>query len=342
MTKYAWAVLLLLPLAAFAAEDDPTVVAKIGEESVTLEELDRTITARLIQMRQQKYDLRRGALLQLIATRLFEREAASRDLAVEDLFKTEVELKAGVPTEREIQAFYDRNKARVTQLRGKTLEESKTVIEQMLRREKMVARQQAYIEGLMEAAGVKLLLQAPRLDVPVPAGEPARGPEDAPVTVVQFSDYQCGFCKQVHPAIEEILAEYAGKVRFVYRDYALHFHQRAFPAAKAARCAGDQGKYWEYHNDLLEVPSALDDADLKNRAVKLNLDPAAFNECYASDRHDEAIDTGLADGKTLGVTGTPTFFINGRMMVGLSSKEDFTAIVDEELAARKKNPDSRN
>jgi protein-disulfide isomerase len=250
---------------------------------------------------------------------------------MQDLLKQEIEQKVSPPTDEEVQAFYDQNKDRSREIRGKSAEEAKPLIAQMMLQRKMMERQMEYINQLREDAKVRMMLEPPRLDVPVPASEPSRGPADAPVTMVEFSDFQCGYCKRVHPTVEQLLAEYGDRIRFVYRDFALAFHPRAVPAAKAARCAGDQGKYWEYHKNLLEQQGDLENADLERRAGELGLDQAAFSACLASDRHDQAIQSGMQDGEAIGVTGTPTFFINGRMLVGLKSKEGFAAIIEEEL-----------
>jgi protein-disulfide isomerase len=160
------------------------------------------------------------------------------------------------------------------------------------------------------------------------------GPADAPITIVEWSDYQCPFCKRAHPTIEQVLTEYKDKVRFIYLDYPLPFHQMAMPAAQAVHCAEDQGKFWEYHKSLFETAGDLSTADLTKRAADLGLDGPAFQACTDSKKHDDLIKKNYDDGAALGVTGTPAFFINGRMLVGAQPIEEFRELINDELSRK--------
>lgn len=314
------------------AKDDAVVVARIGGQEVTLAEIDETITPQLLQIEQQKYDLRLQALEQYIAKTLLEREAGSREIDLKELYEIQIRQKVTEPTDDEVSLYFEQNKHSNRNFQGKTLETARPMVVQTLMQQRMIERQNAYIDELKANAKVRVVFDPPRMEVPTPAGEPSRGPADAPVTIVEFSDYQCGYCKKVHTAVEQIIGEYGDSVRFVYRDYALPFHQGAVPAARAARCAGEQGHYWEYHNDLLENPGDLSIDDLVGRAGKIDLDQAAFSDCLSSARFKDEIDSGTADGLKIGVTATPTFFINGRMVAGAATRDEFAAIIDEELA----------
>jgi protein-disulfide isomerase len=154
------------------------------------------------------------------------------------------------------------------------------------------------------------------------------------VTIVEFTDYQCPYCHRAQTVIDDVLSRYPGKVRLVHLDFPLDGHPGATPAARAARCAGEQGKFWEYHRSLMTAPGALDDADLKSRAASLHLSASSFGRCLSSDRHDAAIQASLEEGESLGVTGTPAYFVNGRMLSGARPLEDFTQLIDAELAGR--------
>ena len=131
--------------------------------------------------------------------------------------------------------------------------------------------------------------------------------------------------------VEDLLKQYPDKVRLVYRDYPLQFHPQAFPASEAAHCAADQGKYWEYHSNLMTVEGTLQVDDLKKRAGDVGLDMAAFTSCIEGQSHDASIKASFDEGASLGVTGTPTFFINGRMIVGARPVEEIKAMIDEEI-----------
>lgn len=314
---------------AAAASAVTTVAGYLGDLPITLEEVDRAAAPQLRELRQREYTARRDAFERLADQKLVEKEAAARSTSVADLLKAEVEDKAAQPTDEEISSFYEKNKARMG---GRPKEEVSEQIKQNLRAQKVAARRADFYRELRQKAGLRFLLDPPRVQVPIPPGEPARGPENAPITLVEFADFQCPYCRRSHPTVEQLLEEYKDKVRYLFRDYPLSFHQRAFPASEAARCAGDQGKYWEYYDNLMEVSGDLSDADLKKRATDLGLDLAAFTACIESDRHEAAIRAGLEDGSAAGVSGTPSFFINGRMIVGARPIEEFKTVIEEELA----------
>jgi len=307
------------------------VAAYLGSEAISMDEVNKVVAGELQKLRQQEYDLRRRAVDQIVAEKLLNREADSRGIGLEELFKVEVEAKAVEPTGDAIKQFYEANKGRYPQIRDKSLEEATPFVKQALQQQSMMERQRAFLDELRAKQSVRVLLDPPRVEVPIPASAPARGPETAPVTIVEFSDFQCGYCKRAHPAVEGLLAEYGDRVRFVYRDFALSFHDRAAPAAEAALCAGDQDKYWDYYNDLMKTPSDLSDEDLRTRAARVGLDEAKFDECVASDRHVEAVEASMRQGQSLGVTGTPTFFINGRMLVGAVPVEQIREVIEDEL-----------
>jgi protein-disulfide isomerase len=197
-------------------------------------------------------------------------------------------------------------------------------------------------------------VQAPQ-PTPVPRiyeieteGFPSFGPEDAPITIVEFSDYQCPFCWRWHSQVyEALMAAYPDQIRFVYRNFPLSFHQNAFPAAEAALCAGDQDAYWEYHKVLFDnqaslnnqTGTVLEQAVYTQYAADLGLDTAVFEECMTSHKYQQFIlddmtyAAGLPNDSTgeAAVGGTPTFFVNGRRLGGAYPIEYFREIIDAEL-----------
>jgi protein-disulfide isomerase len=163
----------------------------------------------------------------------------------------------------------------------------------------------------------------------------AKGPRDAPVTLVEFSDFHCPFCRNVVATVKEVLKQYEGRVKWVYRDFPIaNLHPQAPRAAEAARCAGEQGKFWEYHDLLFDSQTQTTTADFKGFAEQLKLDPKSFGQCLDSAKHQAAVEADIQDGARLGVTGTPTFFINGRMLVGAQPMENFKKIIEAELRVR--------
>ena len=319
-----------------ASEKEPAgkgadkVVAEGDGIRVTQAEVDRRAASRLARVRQEEYEARREALEEILAERTLEKEAAARGTTREELLKAEVEAKVPAPGAAEIEAVYQQNRAR---LGGRTKEDVTPDIERALRQQALAARTSAFGKDLQKKAGIRILLDPPRIEVPIPADAPSLGPSSAPVTIVEFSDYQCPYCRRAQPAIDQLLSHYGDKVRFVHRDFPLDNHPRAVPSARAARCAGEQDRFWEYHRDLLTAPGDLGDPDLKARAARVGLDAERFSTCLSSDRHENVVRQGLQDGFQASVSATPTFFINGRMVMGARPFEQLQEVVDAELAA---------
>jgi protein-disulfide isomerase len=193
----------------------------------------------------------------------------------------------------------------------------------------------AAVEVLTSAADAAPIAAALPAAVPVATeGHPSRGPADASVTIVEFSDFECPFCARVTPVMAEIEAAYAGQVRRVFRQFPLMaIHPRARMAAVASLCAHEQGRFWEMHEALFEQPLALDRADLERNAERTGLTTAAFARCLASGKYDAQVEKDLDEGVRAGVTGTPAVFINGRLLSGARPYADFAAVIDAELNA---------
>ena len=204
------------------------------------------LQGQLQQLQQQEYQIKRQALDELINQKLIEIEAKKKGLTAEKLLAQKVDAKISEPTEDEIEGFY---LALQKQL-NKPLEEVKPQIRQQLKLAKVQQARQDYMAQLREQAEVVVQLAPPKMMV---SHDPARvkGNPNAPITIVEFSDFQCPFCKRVTPTLDKLLTQYEGKVRLAYRDFPLsQLHPQAQKAAEAARCAGEQDKFWEYH-DLL-------------------------------------------------------------------------------------------
>ena len=151
------------------------------------------------------------------------------------------------------------------------------------------------------------------------------GPADAKVTIVQFAEYQCPYCGKAGESVDKVMETYGDDVRMVFRDFPLSFHPRAVPAAVAANCAGEQGQYWEMHNRLMSNQRALEDADLTAHAEALKLDLAKWNTCREDPAQAAEVMKDFEDGQEVGVSGTPTFFINGIMISGAGRSKSSSA-----------------
>ena len=159
-----------------------------------------------------------------------------------------------------------------------------------------------------------------------------KGSKNSPVTLIEYSDYECPYCARAEATIKDVLDEYGSKIYFVYKDFPLPFHNNAQKAAEASRCALEQGKYWEYHDALFKNQQSLDTNSLKTYAKSLGLDEAKFSECLDSNKYTEKVKQDIEEGQSKGVTGTPTFFVNGKILVGAQPFDAFKEIIDKELA----------
>jgi protein-disulfide isomerase len=309
--------------AAGAPSAPGEVVARVGGRAITRAQLDAHLAQRF------KYEEQREALDELLATQLLEQEAARRGLTVAQLTQQEVDAKVPAPDENAARQFYEQNRARIA---PRTFEQVRGQIDALLVQQAQATRREAFRAELTQRSPIEVLMQAPRVEVPIPASAPTFGPASAPVTMVAFSDYQCPYCKKAQETVDALLSRYTGKIRLVHRDFPLDFHPRAHMAARAAYCAGEQGRFWEYHRAMLLEPGDLSDTELRARARALELQEPAFVSCLASDRHDAKVTASLQDAQKLGVNATPTYFINGRQISGARPLSQFVQVVDEELA----------
>jgi len=315
---------------AVRAADD--VVATVGDKKITRAQLEDEIRAKLIELDNQRYDALREGLDGMIAQELLKREAAARGTTPEALTTEEIEKKAPEPSDADIQKVYDENKA---QLGGQTLEQIKPRIVQYLKGQKQDERRTAFIAELKKKYPTTVALKPPVVDVAA-AGRPERGPKNASVTIIEFSDYQCPFCQKAEDVVDQVMKTYADKVRLVYRDYPLPFHPNARPASEAAACANAQGKFWEYHAKLFHG-DGLEPEKLKTYADQVGLDRKKFDDCLEKKPFKAEIDKDVKDGEKAGVNGTPAFFINGRMLSGAQPFEKFKEVIDDELATATKS-----
>jgi protein-disulfide isomerase len=191
---------------------------------------------------------------------------------------------------------------------------------------------------LRENAEVTIDLEPPRIMVATTG--PSRGSKDAPITIVEFSDYQCPFCGRAEPVMEDVLSRYPGQVRLVFRHLPLGFHKNARPAAEASVCAENQGRFWEYHALLFQNQKALGAEALEKYAVDAGLDVEDFKTCLTDEPTRARVEEDLREAREAGASGTPAFFVNGIPLSGALPAEAFVKIIDEELARLAAEDDS--
>ena len=275
------------------------------------------------------------ALDRLVEMRLLENRAKKEGITVEVLLDREVTRKVSEPTEAQLQAVYDQTKANgrplppFPQVKGEIASFVKGQTAQGVRQE-LVARLRA--ESKVESLLPPLLLPK----VAFKADGPSRGNPAAPVTIVEFSDYECEFCGLAEGTVRRVLEEYKGRVRLVYQSFPLAIHPHAPKASEAALCAGEQGRYWDMHDSLLSGQKALGVDDLKGRARAMKLDEPRFDACLDSGKMAPVVEASRRMGEGLGVNSTPSFFVNGRPLTGALPYERFKELVDWELAPAKR------
>jgi protein-disulfide isomerase len=290
---------------------EPDVLATVAGEDITMEDIRSRVGPTLDQL-ETKYMLERSqsvetTLQAIIRDRVLLAEARDQGTTVEAMIIAE----AGgslTPTDVEVSAWYAENQPR---LGGRSLEEVQPQIVQYLQAQKRQDAQIRLQERLNEEYGVEVFLERFRLTFDH-TGSPSFGPDDAPVTLVEFSDFECPFCARFFPTLQQVKASYPERVRIVYRQFPLtNLHPNAFKAAEASLCAHDQGSFWEMHDLLFQEQASLTVRDLKEKAGRLGLDQDAFDQCLDTGQKVAQVQEDFAEGQRVGANGTPALFLNG-------------------------------
>jgi protein-disulfide isomerase len=341
--KFA-ATLVLLSLCAQpshgapAAPDSKAAVARIDGTAVTegdlAAEVKIPLAAAEAKFAEEAWGIKRRGLDALVERRLLDARAKKEGLTVDALVAREITGKVGEPDEAQLQTVYDQTRATGRQL--PPFSEIRAEIARYLKGEQTQQARQAYVARLKAEAKVQITFP-PYLPnrVDVKAEGPSKGSPDAPITIVEFSDYECSYCGSAEATVKRVLDAYPGKVRVVYRDFPLFIHPNAPKAAEAAHCAGEQQRYWDMHDLLFANQTALKVDDLKAGARKLGLDAARFDACLDSGRTAGIVEVNRKAAEALGLDGTPTFFVDGRPYVGGRSFETFQEIIDYTLSNKR-------
>lgn len=317
------------------SQDSGAVVARVDGTPVTAGEMMAEAKAQLAaaekQFLEEVHAQKARAVDRLVENRLLESQAKKEGVTVEALLDREVTKKVPEPADTLLQAVYDQTKASGRPL--PPFSEVKAEIAAFVKGQSAQEVRQGYLARLRAASKVESLL--PPLLLPkvvFSADGPSRGEAKAPVTIVEFSDYECEFCGRAEEVVRRVLGEYGGRVRLVHQAFPLSGHPRAPKAAEAALCAGEQGRYWDMHDSLFAAQGKLGVDDLKGRARALQLDGQKFDACLDSGRMAPVVETSRKLGEKIGVNATPAFFVNGRPLSGAQPFERFKELVDHELA----------
>jgi len=307
--------------------DGNAVIAEINGEKLTAADLDQQEASKLLQSRYAYYEVQRKALDELIDQHLLEAQARKQGLTVDQLLDREVNSKLPAePTDDQIHVYYEGLET------DKPFDQDmKEKIRQHIHEARATKAKAAYFKTLRSQAKITIDLAPPSASVDL-AGSPILGSKNAPVVLVEFADYQCPYCQKVHVELDKLHKEFGDKLAIAYKDFPLPMHPNAEKAAEAARCAGVQGKFWEFH-DKLFVDKKLEPADLKQEASTLQLNTTQFDACLDSGSEAAAVQKDTAEGKHLGLTGTPSFFANGHFFSGAMTYEALRDMVAQQLKA---------
>ncbi len=310
------------------------VITIDGEAILCSELMEKSHIALLhaeADFREKVRDLQQQALAEMIDDRLLAQEMKGSSQSVEEFVGAHV--RAEPVSQEEMLEFYKQAVANGEPL--PPYEEVKSELAQFINEQKQKGAMLNYRASLRAKADVKLtmpILLPPIFDVDA-SGE-SKGPDTAPVTIVEFSDFECGYCGQAEPTVQKIVSTYGDKVRLVYRDLPLPSHVLAPKASEATHCAKIQGKYWEMHAKLFANQRALEIPQLKSYAGELGLDQVAFDSCLDEGTTAKIVADSLAEAERLGINGTPAFFVNGRFLSGAQPYERFAEVIDYELAGK--------
>ena len=311
-------------------KDRQNVLATVNGGKITSGDIEDALKPLIFEIQQKVHELRKSELELKINDILLEKEAQRRKITAKALVEAELTPTVKTITEADAEKFYAENKDRIE---GDLALIKPQIVEYLQKREQRRA-ELLFVEKLRKGAKIDSNLKEPESPAFQIAtdDQPSKGNTDAPVTIVEFTDFECSTCQQSQPVLERLAREYSNKVRLVIRDYPLTQHKDAFKAAEAAEAARDQGKYWEYASMLFENQKELSANKLKEYASKVGLDRKKFDAELDSGKHAEKVQRDMQDGLRIGVNGTPAVFINGRRVID-RTYESLKAAIEEALKA---------
>ncbi len=322
-----------------ATPESQRIVAKVGEQEISMSQLEAPLVTKLFDLKREMHRLKREKLDDMIVEALLQQEAAARKIPMQQLINDEVVSK-GVPvSDAEVDQYYLENRAKLAEWKG-SLDELRNRIRSALQQQKTYQKVVEFARTLESKYPVSDFLDEPVSPYAAieTEGSPALGPEDAAVTVFEFSDYECPSCRQAHEVVKKVRAHYGQRIRWVFKDYPLRMHEYARDAAVGARCAGDQGKFWEFQDLLYGSKEALTRDHMRKLAADLGLDMELFGSCLDGGKYKDAVERDLDEAKKAGLDRTPSFLINGVLITGSHSFERFVQMIDEELKMARKGP----
>lgn len=320
----AWICVLVV---AARAQTPDTVLASVNGVAIMQQQVDGTIAARIRPLQQQLYAIRKGALDNLIVSRLLEVEARARGVSVDELRRQLTEGQISV-THGQVEEAYAQNASFFAAM---SPDEARERLRLDLENQARMKHYRAGLDNLRKKWNVTVHLAAPVFALELDdGGSPARGAAKAAVTIVEFSDFECGFCRDVQLALKQIVERYGRDVRLIFKHLPLEGHRNALPAARAAYCAAEQDRFWEFH-DAVFAAGELSPAVLDQVAAELGLGMDRFKACVASEQSRAAVVKDIETARSFRVDSTPSFLVNGKLIKGALSFVEFQKIIEREL-----------
>jgi len=308
------------------ATDSKEPAATVGGQVITMGELNKAAKDHLARIDTEIYQVKKKVLDSLVEERIITEAAKKENLSTDDYLAKEVDGKITQPTEDEVKALFDARKGAI----NKSFDEVRDQIRGYLEQNRKARARAELLARLRSEADVKISLSPPRVSIDT-EGEPAYG-EGSEIVLVEFSDYQCPFCKRVRPTVWKLVDEYDGKIKYVFMDFPLSFHREARKAHEAAHCAGEQGKYFDFNKKVFADQRKMSVDDLKAHAKEVGLDTEKFDQCLDSGKYADRIQQSIVKGAAAGVSGTPAFFINGILISGAQPYSSFKEVIESELS----------
>lgn len=317
---------LLIPSSAFSQTPE-TVVASVNKIEITQQQVDDSVSTRIYPLQRQLYAIRKAALENLVVAKILEREAAVRGVSIEELRR---QLTAGeiVVARTQVEEAYTQNASFFATM---SPDEARERLRLDLENQERMKHYRAGLDALRRKWTVRMNFAAPRFVTELDDGvAPAKGASKAAVTIVEFSDFECPYCRAVQGTLRQVLDSYAGQVRLVFKHLPLEGHRNSLPAARAAYCAAEQDRFWQFHDALFAAPE-LSSAVFTQIASELGLGVAKFQACVNAEQSRAGVVKDLETARVFGVESTPSFIVNGKLVQGALSFADFQKLIEQEL-----------
>jgi protein-disulfide isomerase len=308
------------------------IIARYAGESLTRDEVEGPLATQIYEIEMQIYRLKKQQAENVIHLKLLQKEAEAGGIPLNQFINRVVKPTEVEVSDAEVDQYLQKNKDRLRNWSGSP-EDLKKQIRVFLQRQKTLQLVGDYAKKLYGKYDVALYLKEPQyplIQINV-EGDPFMGPSNAGLTIVEFSDYQCPSCRKAHEVVRQVRDAYKDRVKFIFKDYPLKRNKGSDKAAEAARCAGDQGHFWEYQDLLFVSQDSLTPKLFNQYADKLGLNKDAFQKCLQKEKYKSAVQLDLAEGKRFGIDKIPSFVVGGKLTSGIPRKDDFTKYIDREL-----------